>query len=275
MKVKKSIVTVAMLSLLAVVVGCKHNAKNAWADVAKNCAYSDLNGKKILFFGVSNSIGPGSVWREATDGGGYRLRLDSSKIPGSSNWVKNGSEFDCQGSSSTKLSGGAVVDFASSVAPLSADLKTEFSKAKSVEVKVSKLNTVLIEEVGFEQAVKALPPASPEKDEMSKPGRLVMYRAILVSGFEAKLSFDTDVGAELSAKLKDGALQSINGELGAGVNVRWISNKELVLSSPNSFYIAGELAKFDTGGGFASASQSPSVETIDIQKNPSVEVENN
>ncbi|MFU2327896.1 hypothetical protein [Pseudomonas sp. NFX98] len=273
MRLHKAIATLAVLPLLVAASGCKHDSKSAWADVAKNCAYSDLNENKLLFFGASNSIGPGSIWRLVPDGGGYRLRWDSNKVPG--DWIKPGQEFDCQGSESTKLTGGATVDFASGIAPLSASLKSELSKAKSVEVKVSKLKTILIEEGEFEQAIIALPQSSPLKQDLTRPGRLIMYQAVLVSGLEAKLVFDTAVGAEVGAKLKDGVVQSINGDLGAGLNVKWISKNELVLSSQNPFYIAGELAKFDTGGGFASANKSQSWETVEIQEKHSIGVETN
>lgn len=270
---QKNIVAVTLLSLLAAVSGCKHDSKSAWADVAKGCAYSDLNSKKLLFFGASNLIGPGSVWRVAPEGGGYRLRWDSNKVPG--NWTKLGEEFDCRGSESTKLTGGATVDFASSIAPLSANLKSELSKAKRVEVTIETMRMVVIEEGEYEKEIIALPQSNPLKEDLARPGRLIMYRAILVTGFKAKLEFDTETGAELSGKLKDGVVQSINGDLGAGVSIKWISNKELMLSNPKSFYIAGELAKFDTGGGFASGNKSRFSETIEVQKEPNVGVETN
>ncbi|WP_153020776.1 hypothetical protein [Pseudomonas sp. BMS12] len=261
--------------MLAVsVAGCRHDAKAAWADVAKDCAFSDLNGEKILFFGPSNSIGPGSIWRQASEaGGGYRVRWESASVPSGAEWMRNGSEFQCQGNNITKFTGAATTTFASDIAPLSAELKAELEKAKSVEVKVAMMKWDTLVEGPFEQAVLALPADAPLKKDLAKPGRLVMYRALLIRGFEAKLSFDTVVGGDVSAKIKDGVLQSINGELGAGLNARWDSNKNLYLSSPSDFYVAGELVEFDMDGGFASGGNSPFSEPVDIKADADIGLE--
>lgn len=265
---------------LAVVVplftACNHDdAKTAWSAVAKDCAVSDLNGSKVLFFGPSNVLGPGSIWREAAAdaGGGYRVRWDSNAIPDGKNWSKGGGEFACQGNRSTKLSAGASAGFASDIAPLSADAKADFEKAKSVEVKASMMKWDLLVEGPFEQAVVGLPASNAIKQDLAKPGRLVMYRALKVRGFEAKLTFDTKTGAELQGKYKGGVLKSVNGELGAGLNFKWVNDGELVLSAPADFYVAGELVRFDSGGGFAAAGKSPFSQPVDVSPNAKLSVE--
>src|SRR5712691_5637897 len=43
------------------------DASSAWRKVLQKCAKSDVIGKQSLFFGLSNGIGPGSVWRFADD----------------------------------------------------------------------------------------------------------------------------------------------------------------------------------------------------------------
>lgn len=257
----------AALAIVAVTAGCNDGgSKTAWTAVAKDCAVSDLNSSKMLFFGPSNVLGPGSIWREASpsDGGGYRVRWDSTALPPEPKWSKGGGEFSCQGSKRTSFSGGATASFASDLAPLSADIKADFSKAKNIEVKASMMKWDLLLEGPFEQTVVGLPAGSPVKQDLAKPGRLVLYRALKVSGFEAKLTFDNSTSGELKAKYTGGALKSVNGALGVGMNLKWTSANELELSAPSDFYIAGELVRFDAGGGFAAAGKSPFSLPIDV-----------
>lgn len=255
------------LAFAAVILGCKDpDTKAGWMSVAKACAVSDLNGTKVLFFGPSNVLGPGSIWREASaaDGGGYRVRWDSNALPAEPKWSKGGGEFACQGSKKTSFSGGATAGFASDLAPLSADIKADFAKAKNVEVKASMMKWDLLLEGPFEEAVLGLPSNSLVKQDLAKPGRLVLYRALKVSGFEAKLTFDNSTSGDLKAKYTGGALKAVNGELGVGMNMKWTSANELEISAPSDFYIAGELVKFAAGGGFAASGKSPFSPPIDV-----------
>ncbi len=259
------------LTIVFFITGCRHDMEEAWSDVAKNCAFSELNSDKALFFGPSNALGPGSVWRkmDSQDGGGYRVRWDSTSIPDSTSWIKAGREFDCEGKTVTKFSGSASAAFTTDLTPFSADVKSELGKAKNVDVKISMMRWDTILEGPFEQKIMSLPDTSPIKLDINKDGRLVMYRALLVRGFKAKLSFDTATAAALNAKLKDGVLKPINGDLGAALNVKWEKSEELTLTSVDDFYVAGELSKYSSTG-FASSGSwfSP---TIDVEKNAKVE----
>lgn len=254
--------------------GCAEGAKTAWTAVAKDCAVSDINGKNVLFFGPSNVLGPGSVWRVAPpeNGGGYRARWDSTALPQEPKWSQGGGEFTCQGGKKTKFSGGATATFAANLAPLSADARADFSRAKDVEVKASMMKWDFILEGPFEQVIVGLPASSPIKQDLANPGRLVLYRALKVSGFEAKLLFDNSTGGELQAKYKDGALKSINGDLGAGLNFKWTSANELVIAAPSDFYIAGELVKY-TAGGFAAGTKSPFSPPVEIPAGAKLDVD--
>jgi hypothetical protein len=253
-------VTLLLLGSAMLLAGCKDNP---WHLLAKDCAVNDLNGDKVLYFGPSNVLGPGSVWREASAdaGGGYRVRWDSTAIPTPATWAKTGAEFTCQGSKTSKISGGATAKFTSQLAPLNGQVAADLSRATSVEVKASKMKWDLLLEGPYEQAVRQLAANSAIRQDLEKPGRLVMYRALKVQGFEARMSFDRSAAAELQAKYSGGALQKLNGELGAGLNVKWTSETEMVITAPGDFYVAGELVPYETTG-FASVAAAAKVMNI-------------
>lgn len=252
-----------LIAATAFLAGCDDNI---WTAVAKDCAVSDIDSKKMLYFGPSNTLGPGSIWREAPEnaGGGYRVRWDSTAVPGVSNWSRDGAEFACQNATRRRLTGQAAATFASQLSPLSAEASADFARAKSAEVKASMMKWDLLLEGPYEQAVIGMPPGSQVQEDLRRPGRLVLYRALKVRGFEAKMTFDDAVGAQLQGKYSGPAIKALNGELGAGLNFRWTNAGELIITSPGDFYVAGELVPFDSGAGFASTTVARSA-PVDIK----------
>jgi len=272
----QTLFALSLAACLPLLSACNDSGKTAWTSVAEDCAVSDLNGKKILFFGPSNVLGPGSIWRQpsAENGGGYRVRYKSDAIPNQSSWSSSGGDFACQGNRTTTLTGGATAGFASDLAPLSAETKADFERAKTAEIKVQKMRWDMLLEGPFENAILALPADNSVRQDLTKPGRYILYRALKVQGFEAKLSFDTKTGAELQSKYTGGALKSVNGEFGAGLSFKWLNESELVISAPNDFYIAGELVRFESGGGFANAGKSRFSPPVDVVPGSKLSVEN-
>ncbi len=55
------------------------DSRQAWIDILNSCAKSQLIGKDVLYFGASNEIGPGSIWRQNSDGS-IRLRYELSDL---------------------------------------------------------------------------------------------------------------------------------------------------------------------------------------------------
>src|SRR5258707_8774194 len=101
------------------------DASTAWKKILKNCARTDVIGKQSLFFGVSNRIGPGSVWRRADDGS-IRLMFElSDAFPKDSDQakiVKANNISNCFGSSSSKWDVKLGLPFATGATPLSLDI---------------------------------------------------------------------------------------------------------------------------------------------------------
>src|SRR5438046_4482937 len=122
--------------------GCSPNGKSAWQDVIRHCASSDLNGKHVLYFGPSNAIGPGSIWRKDTQGE-FRLRYDLAQMPPpSQDYRANFTETTCDGTWSSGFNLGATASIAATAA--SADLQADFKKAKKVSAKANSVAWVPI-----------------------------------------------------------------------------------------------------------------------------------
>ncbi|ANY16965.1 hypothetical protein [Bordetella pseudohinzii] len=244
-----------ILSLLAVgaltLQGCAPTVKTAWSTVALHCAGSDIDGNApLLFFGPSNALGPGSIWRQAdaATGGGYRVRWRDHAIPGAQDWSIPGRSFTCNGKDAVKLSGKAAAAFGSDILRISGQMQADIALAKQVEFKAASMRWDEVVEGPFEHAVGKLPGNNPVKQDLSKPGRLVLYRALKVYGFEAKLIFDTPVGATLQSRYPGNMVLPGHDTLSA--NLSWRSQSELHISVPNGFYVAGQLVPFDAQDGF-------------------------
>lgn len=224
--------------------------KTAWSTVAQRCAESDLDGDTTLFFGPSNSLGPGSIWRlaGASTGGGYRVRWRDQAVPGARTWSLPGRAFSCEGMDAIKLSGEAVGQFSADILPVSGQMQTDLALARQVEFRTASMRWDEVLEGPFEEAVAKLPSGNPVKEDLSKPGRLVLYRALKVYGFEAVLTFDAPVAEKLRARYHSHVVLPGHDTLSA--NLTWTSRSELRVTVPSGFYVAGQLVPFNAEQGF-------------------------
>ncbi|MDB5977666.1 MAG: putative lipoprotein [Nevskia sp.] len=227
---------------------CSDDARTAWTSVLKKCAVSDLTGSSIMYFGPSNAIGPGSIWRKDDDGS-FRLRYALSDMPDPKAFFKQQKEFQCDGSAETKFSLKAAAGLSSSISPMSADLSNDFQKAKSITVKANSARWDLVSEGPYENYIDSLPSGNGAKTDLKeKAGRFVMYQALLIKGFSAELEFsDSDV-ASLKGKYSGAIAKSITGDLTASLDAQWSSDNKLTLTSTDDFYVAGQLVPFSATG---------------------------
>ncbi len=103
---KKTILLLSFITLLSVSFVKGQDVGKAWKSVFKNCSSADIMGDNILFFGPSNKIGLGSVWRKNSSGG-YNPRLELSSLIKDENEqnkiIKPGEKTaTCTGGKSTK-----------------------------------------------------------------------------------------------------------------------------------------------------------------------------
>lgn len=237
-----------LICICACLHGCvQDTAKEAWNVIVKNCAGSDLTGGAIQYFGPSNNVGPGSVWRPGPDGG-YRLRYSLGDMPGEKNFITRGEPYKCDGSKTTSFGLNAAVGLTTSLAPVSAELANDLKKAKSIEVQAQIIAWDLVREGPFESYIKTLPASSGVRDDLNRGDRLVLYRALRVSGYTAQLKFSASDAASLKAKYSGPLPKALTGDIGAQLSANWADDTTLKLTSSSDCYIAGELAPYSSAG---------------------------
>jgi hypothetical protein len=225
------------------------DAKASWNKVIRNCAVSDLNGPNILYFGPSNAVGTGSIWRKDAQGV-FRLRYDLSQMPDPKNFFAPANDSSCSGSASSKFVFGA--DASLDAQPVSADMKADLSRAKKVEAKASSMAWVPIQEGPFRDYVNGLPANAGPRIDLMAGDKYVLTRALRVSGFSTTLEFSSDVAAGLHAKYNGALPANLAGNVGGGLNASWTGQNTLTLTSNGPFYIAGEFQPY-LPSGFAAA----------------------
>src|SRR5262249_16346490 len=116
------------------------DASIAWRRILQKCAASDTLGKQAFFFGVSNSIGPGSVWRFADDKS-IRLRFElSDAFPAEAQraiLVKSNPIARCAGDSTSNWDLKLSLPFATRAIPLAGNIAATLGHAKKITVSVS------------------------------------------------------------------------------------------------------------------------------------------
>jgi hypothetical protein len=237
---------------------CSRDAKSAWNDVIKRCAASSLNGPTILYFGPSNAVGPGSIWRRDASGT-YRLRYDLSQMPEPKNFLAPYSESTCDGTSSSKFTFGGEGSL--DVQPITADMKADFKAAKSIEAKATAIAWVPVAEGPYEAYVNAMDPAAGPRTDLLVGDKFVLTRALIVKGFSATLDFSRETAAALKAKY-NGPLAGTAGSAGGGINASWSGETKLTITSNSDFYIAGEFQRYKPTG--LSATGSPFEAKADV-----------
>src|SRR5260221_8188525 len=192
-------ITVVAVLLFATSCGNK-DARVVWNDTLKKCSVSDLLGPKVLFFGASNNIGPGSVWRQRADGA-YSPRWILSDAP-----VHKNSDATCQGkvTASFTLVAGASLDNA--VAPVTGTLGIDLKRAKKIDLSPTSFRWDEVVEGPFEEYIRTKATQEVKADMVPANKRFVMQRALYISGLTATFEFDSTTGLNVKGKVKEGSI---------------------------------------------------------------------
>jgi hypothetical protein len=214
-------------------------SRQAWTAVLRNCADSDLLGKDTVYFGVSNQIGPGSIWRRDTDGS-LRLRYELSDIEPEpakqADLIQLNNQVSCKGSSSSNWQIKFGLPFESAVTPVSADVESDLRRADNVTVSVNGWAVDDLKEGPYEHLIQN----SAMKGEFSTPDRLVVENAYRIIGFSATFHFTKSIADQLTGKYKG---STVSTQDGASLQTRWSNDTTLTIQAPGTFYL---LAAFGT-----------------------------
>ena len=188
-----------MVVLALSMTGCEKTARAIWKDILAPCSESDLIGKDVVYFGPSNTLGVGSVWRKRADGG-YALRW---KLAGTG-FVEPGGEFVCSGKAkkTTKIKPSVVLG--ALIAPVTGSISAEFDRARDVTVSVESARWEQIVEGPFEAKIREGGFEAGVINDLKESGRYVLTRGLVVKGLKAQLTFDSSSGLDVKGKLPAG-----------------------------------------------------------------------
>jgi hypothetical protein len=210
------------------------DSREAWIAVLSKCASTQLIGKDVLYFGASNEIGPGSVWRRNSDGS-IRLRYELSDLE--PDIVKCGAlvhpnnSVTCSGNSAASWEVHLGLPFEGSVTPVSGDVSADLKRADTVSVTVNGWALDELKEGPYESMIRS---NDALQDEFTATDRVIVENAVRIAGFSADFKFSKSVADELKSKYS-GKLISVNE--GAHLQSQWSNDTTLTMKAPDTFYI--------------------------------------
>ena len=228
--------------------GCNGGPEPIPPEFVDSCADDQLKSNAVLYFGPSNQIGPGSIWARLGVNGGYQpqwrtadLNLNDVKV------VQPGKAFPCDFSKNSTFSADGGLSVLSQAANVSAEVKSDFARAKTIKVSASEVAWDTVVAGPYLVQLKGISDPAIKSDIFGK-NRLVVRRALRLSGYKATLDFDTRLKSEVKAKYDGVKLGPMKvGEVGAQLSAKWTNDEKLELTTAETVYVAGEFAELING----------------------------
>src|SRR6266545_1298941 len=247
-----SVISLLILTVGPLVVG--QDAKKVWKEIVKPCTLNELQGKKVIFLGISNNIEVGTLLRPRKDQGGYGrasyqnvvdeyLANPTSPRP-MPNPVTGGNWIACSGQVSTKKDLKANLGLLSAVIPFTGEFGGALATATITSGTAGRVAMYDVDEILMARVLDALPANSKVKAALlqrspdSKPVWYMVSRAFRVDGLKAKIDFHRNMGADFKGKYTGPLGGAGIGELGGGLSANWLTDSVLELSSTTPFFIA-------------------------------------
>lgn len=230
-----------LLLMLLCLSGCD-DARKVWNDGIKKCAQNDQLGPNVIFFGPSNTIGPGSIFTVYPDRSIQVSDLpEDYKLP--ANAILPGAVFSCEVLRNSGFGLDAKVPLTEALG-VPAEIGLSLQQSKSRNIKAASVEWVELAVGRFKDHVGQLPAGNTIKQRLLN-GDKVLARALRVNGFEATLTYSSEIAPKVKA-----AIPSVigGGPEGVELSASWVDNQTLVIKSTSFFYIAGELRTYSVGG---------------------------
>jgi len=222
------------------------DASTAWRRVLSKCAKSDVIGTQSLFFGLSNTVGPGSVWRFAEDKS-VRLLFELSdafpKAADQSKMVVKNNVASCSGNSSSGWNLGVGLPFSTGLLPLSADLEGSLKGANRVIVSVNGYAVDELKETPWKSAFRKLGARNDYAHELAQPNRVIAENVVKISGLRATFVFGTKLSAVVRAKFQNKIVSIGDANLHGDVS----AENAITLTADGPFYMLAAYSKLVAG----------------------------
>jgi hypothetical protein len=231
---------VAGLLVLALA-GCSgslSNASKATADLG-DCAADDLATGQVVFFGLSDNLGPGTIMKRHTGKGvGPEYFIGSIVDDPTSAVVHHGVDWACALGDSVARAFNA--NSAVGILPVDAALNAKLARASHIGVTVESVRWDDLLAGPYRAAIDQL--SDPRlKADLHRGGYLVESRALVAKGIRVTALFEKSLGASVKAALGEGRKTLQQGKVTAVVDLTWDDTTELTITAPSDVYIAGRL----------------------------------
>jgi hypothetical protein len=258
----------SLLILVASEVALTQDAKKVWKEIIKPCTRNELQGKKVVFLGLSNNVEVGTLLRPRAEQGGYGRASFQNVIdeyqanPASPKPMPNpvvaGGFIGCSGQTTRKKNLNASVSLLSSVLPFTGDFGAALSKATVTTGTVERVAMHDMDELVMARVIQGLTPNSQVRSALlqrradKKPVWYMVSRAFRVEGLKVRIDFKRNMDLGFKAKYSGPLAGAGVGDLGGGLNATWVNDSVLELTSTAPFFIAAELSYYNEAFRFES-----------------------
>jgi hypothetical protein len=211
------------------------------------CDADDFATGKVVFFGLTNNLGPGTIMkRYAGNGIGPEVPIDSlvADQTSASAVIHRGVNWTCALGDS--LARAFNANGALGILPVDAAMSAKLARAFRIDVTVDSVRWDDLLAGPYRAVVDHLSDASLKADLLG--GRTLMVsRAFAAKGIKVTALFDGSTGAGAKAALGEGPRIFTEGKVTAAVNLAWEGTTKLVMTTPAEVYIAGQFRRFGAG----------------------------
>jgi hypothetical protein len=210
-----------------------------------DCAADDLATGQVVFFGLSDNLGPGTIMkRYAGKGIGPEYLVGSVIDDPPSSVVHHGVDWACALGDSVARAFNA--NSAVGILPVDTTVNAKLARASHLEVTVDSVRWDDLLTGPYRAAIDQL--SDPRlKADLLRGGYLVESRALVAKGLKVSATFERSVGASVKAALGEGRKTLKQGKVTAVVDLTWDDTTELTITAPFEVYIAGRLMNLAAG----------------------------
>jgi len=227
--------------------GCSAGLFNGARSTAPigDCAADDFATGQVVFFGLSDNLGPGTVMKRYDGKGiGPAYLVGSIIDEPTSTVVHHGVEWACALGDSVAQAFNA--NRAIGLLPVDTALNAKLARASHLEVTVDSVRWDDLLVGPYRAAIDQLSDSGLKAD-LLRGSYLVESRALVAKGIRVTALFEKSIGSSVKAALGEGRRTLEQGKISAVVDLSWAGTTELTITSPAEVYVAGRLMNLASG----------------------------
>jgi hypothetical protein len=204
-----------------------------------DCAADDFATGQVVFFGLSDNLGPGTIMkRYAGKGIGPEYLVGNIVDDPASTVVHHGVDWACALGDSVNRAFNA--NSGVGLLPVDATLNAKLAQASHLGVTVDSVRWDDLLAAPYRAAIDQFGDPS-LKAALLRGSHLIESRALVAKGIKVTALFEESIGASVKSALGEGRKSLKQGKITAVVDLLWEGTTELTITSPSEVYIAGRL----------------------------------